>query len=61
LKRFYFPATNPAMRRMSHAVEIAGYLEAVESSGQFDTTLLPVGKGLHLAVRRKPCGPACGS
>lgn len=36
---------------LSHPAEIAGYLEAVERSGQFDTTLLPVGKGLHVAVR----------
>ena len=37
---------------LSHPVEIAGYLEYVDSCGLFDTTLLPVGKGLHIAVRR---------
>jgi len=37
---------------LSHPGEIAGYLAAVEASGEFDTTILPVGKGLHVAVRR---------
>jgi predicted O-methyltransferase YrrM len=39
---------------LSHPVEIAGYLQSVERSGQFHTTLLPVGKGLHVAVRTAP-------
>ncbi len=39
---------------LSHPDEIAGYLDCVERSGQFDTTLLTVGKGLHVAVRTAP-------
>ncbi|SDT95785.1 Predicted O-methyltransferase YrrM [Verrucomicrobium sp. GAS474] len=37
---------------LSHPHEIAGYLECVEESGHFDCVTLPVGKGLHLAMRR---------
>ena len=37
---------------LSHPEEIAGYLDCVDRSGQFDSTLLTVGKGLHVAVRR---------
>jgi len=36
----------------SHPAEIAGYLEYLDGCGLFDTTLLPVGKGLHMAVKR---------
>jgi predicted O-methyltransferase YrrM len=38
---------------LSHPGEIAGYIEAVEASGQFDTFAVPVGKGLHVAQRRE--------
>jgi predicted O-methyltransferase YrrM len=38
---------------LSHPGEIAGYIEAVEASGQFDTLTVPVGKGLHVAQRRE--------
>jgi predicted O-methyltransferase YrrM len=41
---------------LSHPEEIAGYLDCVDRSGQFDSTLLPVGKGLHVAVRRQARG-----
>jgi predicted O-methyltransferase YrrM len=37
---------------LSHPQEIAAYLQAVETSGAFDTTLVPVGKGLHIARKR---------
>ncbi|MGS0895011.1 O-methyltransferase [Burkholderia stagnalis] len=39
---------------LSHPAEIAGYLAAVDALRQFDTTLVPVGKGLHVARRRRP-------
>ncbi|TKC86366.1 methyltransferase [Trinickia terrae] len=38
----------------SHPQEIADYLAAVEALPQFDATLIPVGKGLHVAYRRPP-------
>ncbi|SAL56808.1 O-methyltransferase [Caballeronia humi] len=37
---------------LSHPGEIAGYLAAVDKTGQFDTLTVPVGKGLHIARRR---------
>jgi predicted O-methyltransferase YrrM len=37
---------------LSHPDEIAGYLAAVDATGAFDSTLAPVGKGLHIAWRR---------
>jgi predicted O-methyltransferase YrrM len=37
---------------LSHPEEIAGYLAAVNALPQFDATLIPVGKGLHVAYRR---------
>lgn len=37
---------------LSHPQEIAGYLEAVRESGQFDHVVVPVGKGLSIACRR---------
>lgn len=37
---------------LSHPDEIAGYLKVVESAGTFDTTLVPVGKGLYIARKR---------
>ncbi|AKM00571.1 O-methyltransferase [Burkholderia pyrrocinia] len=39
---------------LSHPDEIAGYLAAVDALRQFDTTVVPVGKGLHIARRRRP-------
>ena len=38
---------------LSHPGEIEGYLDCVDASGQFDSTILTVGKGLHVAVRRR--------
>jgi predicted O-methyltransferase YrrM len=37
---------------LSHPDEIAGYIAAVDATGQFDTLTVPVGKGLHIARRR---------
>ncbi|MGV2289995.1 class I SAM-dependent methyltransferase [Trinickia sp. YCB016] len=37
---------------LSHPEEIAGYLAVVNALPQFDATLIPVGKGLHVAYRR---------
>ncbi|WP_207001762.1 O-methyltransferase [Trinickia mobilis] len=37
---------------LSHPEEIAGYLATVSALPQFDATLVPVGKGLHVAYRR---------
>lgn len=37
---------------LSHPGEIEGYLAAVEECGLFDSVVLPVGKGLAIAVRR---------
>jgi predicted O-methyltransferase YrrM len=37
---------------LSHPQEIAGYLAAVDATGEFDSTVVPVGKGLHIAWRR---------
>ncbi|HEY0792987.1 MAG TPA: class I SAM-dependent methyltransferase [Chthoniobacterales bacterium] len=36
---------------LSHPAELAGYLLAVEALPDFITTTVPVGKGLHVAVR----------
>jgi predicted O-methyltransferase YrrM len=38
---------------LSHPDEIAGYLAAVEATGEYDTLTLAVGKGLHIAQRRR--------
>lgn len=38
---------------LSHPDEIAGYIAAVEALQQFDTMTVPVGKGLHIARRRR--------
>lgn len=37
----------------SHPDEVAAYLAHVEALGQFDTLIVPVGKGLHIARRRQ--------
>ncbi|HLO68469.1 MAG TPA: class I SAM-dependent methyltransferase [Holophaga sp.] len=37
---------------LSHPQEIQGYLDWVDATGLFDARILPVGKGLHVAVRR---------
>jgi predicted O-methyltransferase YrrM len=36
---------------LSHPQEIVGYLEAIKSSKQFDSLIVPVGKGLSVAYR----------
>ncbi len=36
---------------LSHPEEIGGYLEAVKNSKQFDSLIIPVGKGLSVAYR----------
>lgn len=38
---------------LSHPDEIAGYIARVEALQQFDTVTVPVGKGLHIARRRR--------
>jgi len=37
---------------LSHPHEIAGYIECIEGGGLFDCVTLPVGKGLHVAMKR---------
>jgi predicted O-methyltransferase YrrM len=37
---------------LSHPEEIAGYIAKAEALPQFDTAMVPVGKGLHIARRR---------
>jgi len=37
---------------LSHPEEIAGYLAAVDGMPEFDHTIVPVGKGLSIAVRK---------
>ncbi len=51
-----FPKLTPdalvlADNALSHPQEIAGYLEAVKNSRQFDSLVVPVGKGLSVAYR----------
>jgi hypothetical protein len=41
---------------LSHPLEIAGYLTAVEALPEFDHLVVPIGKGLSIAYR-----PAAGS
>ena len=36
---------------LSHPEEIAGYLSEFEKLPEFKTTVVPVGKGLHMAYR----------
>lgn len=36
---------------LSHPEEIADYLSAFEKLSEFKTTIIPVGKGLHIACR----------
>ncbi|WP_017235530.1 O-methyltransferase [Pandoraea sp. B-6] len=38
---------------LSHPDEIAGYMDSVEALQEFDTVTVPVGKGLHIARRRR--------
>ena len=40
---------------LSHPDEIAGYIAGVEALQQFDSMIVPIGKGLHIArLRRQP-------
>lgn len=51
LPRLTGDALLAADNALSHPDEIAGYIAAVEALGDFDAVTVPVGKGLHLALR----------
>jgi predicted O-methyltransferase YrrM len=38
---------------LSHAADLAGYIDAIRADGRYDTLTLPVGQGLELSYRRR--------
>ena len=51
LPRLTADALLAADNALSHPDEIAGYVAAVEALGDFEAVTVPIGKGLHVALR----------